>query len=58
MTPQELRTICEKAGGQYIVADLIPCSREHLNKMISGRYPITEKTERTIKLLFPNKQHY
>lgn len=52
MTPQELRAICKANGGQIAVARLLLCTKDHMNKMCKGKYPITDKTAQLVRLLF------
>lgn len=53
MTPEELKKICTENGGQAKVASLIPCDKDHLNRMCNKRLPISERFAAHVRLLFP-----
>ncbi len=52
MTPQQLKSLCEQHGGQAQVARTTGFTKDHINKMCAGKYPITAKAAKLFELLF------
>ena len=50
----QLRDLCNQYGGQIAVAKRLKCSKDHISRMVSGYYPITDRASRKILEAFPD----
>lgn len=53
MRPSDIRKLCEKYGTQKEVAQRVGIGHVHLNKVINGVSPLSEKMIARIKKSFP-----
>lgn len=52
MTPEELLEFCKLHGGQKAVAERIGRHPRHINKLVKGKQPISDKIVHLIELAY------